>query len=113
MFSTNTKKQGSLRFFTYFDVAQDTYIGVCFEAGIVKESKDPEALRKELLEGAVGYVEAVMKADLPDHLLNQRVPQEYEEIYEAFLKSLDSSQHKRALPSGIQHPSVFSERVPV
>lgn len=111
--TTNTKQGGSLRFFTYFDVAQDTYVGVCFEAGIVKESSDPQALRQELLEAAVGYVEATIKANLPDELLNQRVPREYEEIYKEFLTSLTPSRHGVVIPSGIQHPSVFAERVPV
>lgn len=109
----NTKQQGTLRFFTYLDVSQDTYVGVCFEAGIVKESKNAEELRQELLEAAVGYVEAVIKGDLSDKLLNQRVPEEYEEIFKAFLESLETSKHMRPMPSGIQHPSVFAERVPV
>ncbi len=111
--SSNTKQHGALRFFTYLDVAQDTYVGICVEAGIVKESKNAEELRQELLEAAVGYVEAVIKGDLSDELLNQRVPEEYENIYKAFLESLIMGQHKRAMPSGIQHPSVFAERVPV
>lgn len=110
--TTNTKQQGTLHFFTYFDVAQDTYIGVCFELGIVKEDSDPKALRQELLEAAVGYVEAVDKNALPDELLNQRVPQEYENNYKAFLLSLMAKQHKQAIPSGIQHPNVFAEHVP-
>ncbi|HLC49402.1 MAG TPA: hypothetical protein VJI96_03395 [Candidatus Andersenbacteria bacterium] len=110
--TTNTKHQGTLRFFTYFDVAQDTYVGVCFELGIVKEDSDPKALRQELLESAVGYVEAVGKNALPEDLLNQNVPQEYENIYRGFLSSLTANQHTHAMPSGIQHPNVFAERVP-
>jgi hypothetical protein len=110
--TTNTKQQGALHFFTYFDVAQDTYVGVCFEVGIVKEDSDPKALRQELLEAAVGYIEAVGKNDLSDNLLNRRVPQEYENIYQAFLSSLMTKRHNQTIPSGIQHPNVFAERVP-
>lgn len=111
--SNNTKQYGSLRFFIYFDVTQDTYVGVCLDVGIVKENKNPEELRQELLEAAVGYVETVDTSNLPDELLNQRVPKEYQDIYEAFLESLKISQRHSAIPQGIQRPSVFSERVPV
>ena len=109
----NTKQHGSLRFFTYFDVAQDAYVGVCFELGIVKEEKDAESLRKELLEAAIGYVEAVGKNKLSDGLLNQRVPQEYSDIYEIFLRSLAQKSENKPMPLGIQHPNVFAETVSV
>lgn len=109
---TNTKQHGALHFFTYFDVAQDTNVGVCFEVGIVKENRDAQALRQELLEAAVGYIEAAGKNNLPDDLLNQRVPKEYEDIYHSFLASLTTNTSRQTMPSGIQHPNVFAERMP-
>jgi len=46
----------------------------------VKESEDANKLKCDLEEAAKGFVEAVVKKNLPDDLLNQKPPQEISDM---------------------------------
>lgn len=92
--SKNTKKTGILRFFTYFDEKAKEFVGVCLDLSIVKCGENPYYVEKDLVEAAMGYVEAVCKNRLPDALLNQKPPKEYLNLFEQFISA--TSRHEPA-----------------
>ncbi len=83
----NTKKQGLLRFFRYYDKQAAEYVGVCIELGIIKCGPNPYNVEQDLIEAARGYVETIQEQSLPDNLLNQQPPQEYLDIYDLIIQA--------------------------
>ena len=89
----NTKKNGILRFFIYYDKKEKEFVGVCVDLGIIKCGDNPYYVEKDLTDAAMGYVEMIEKENLPDNLLNQKPPHEYLEI---FVKISDAFFHRKA-----------------
>ncbi|OGY91456.1 MAG: hypothetical protein A3B31_02105 [Candidatus Komeilibacteria bacterium RIFCSPLOWO2_01_FULL_53_11] len=86
--SGNTKNDITLRFFIYYDKRDKEFVGVCIDLGIIKTGNDPSRVKIDLENAAIGYVEAVEKADLPEYLLNQKPPKQYLEIFENIILAL-------------------------
>ncbi|MBI4121777.1 MAG: hypothetical protein HY461_00440 [Parcubacteria group bacterium] len=106
MSQSNSKNQGLLRFFTYFDPKEKEFVGVCIELAIIKTGENPYFVKKDLEEAAFGYVETVCNRQLPDSLLNQALPKEYEDLYHEILEmSRKGTVSKKA--SAIQEPQTF------
>ena len=85
----NTKEKGQFRFIIYKKPQDKYFTGVCLDLDIFEQDKNPEQLKRNLLEAAQGYLEAVKKKDLTDELLNQPSPKKYWQI----LKDLEKYFH--------------------
>ena len=75
----NTKERGVVEFLTYKE--GKSYVGVCLTFDIVEEGKDPVELVRSLKEAAGLHVDAVVKNNLSDDLLNRYAPKEYWKKY--------------------------------
>lgn len=84
----NTKKKGILRFFVYYDKKEKEFVGVCIDLGIIKSGSDCEEVKKDLTMAARGYVETIIKDNLPDALLNQKPPRMYLVIFKRLLNAM-------------------------
>ncbi|MEK7527587.1 MAG: hypothetical protein AAB574_01020 [Patescibacteria group bacterium] len=71
----NTKKRGVLRFFFYQDAKH--YVAVCLDLDLVEFGKDSQELQKSIHEAARAHVDAVIKNNLSDDLLNKPAPAKY------------------------------------
>lgn len=71
----NTYKNGVLNFFLY-PTAEGTFVAACQELCLLREGKDPELVKFELLSAAKSYLESVLEDKLGEELLNQELPQE-------------------------------------
>lgn len=82
----NTKKSGEVRFIVFREKGKRLWTGVCLDFGILVENADRKILVQELVVGAKGYLENVVKNGLSDELLNNQAPAEYFELVENFTK---------------------------
>jgi len=109
----NTKQQGQFRFVIYKRPRDKYYTGVCLDLDIVEENKDPIALRKSLEEAVQGYLEAVIKKDLNDKLLNKPAPKKYWNMLkelEKYFHALHQISHpKQRFP--LQDSQIFTRDV--
>lgn len=71
----NTYKRGILTFFLY-PTGDGTYVAACRELCLVKEGKDPEMLKYQIMAAAKSYFINVCEKKLGEHLLNQDLPKE-------------------------------------
>lgn len=83
----NTKKQGAVEFLVYKE--GDVFVGVCLTFDIVEEGTDPAILMQSLKEAASLHLEAVVKNDLPEELLNRYAPDEYWKKYFEAAKNIE------------------------
>lgn len=67
----------------------ESYVGVCLTFDIVEEGADPVELMKSIKEAAELHLEAVIKNDLSDDLLNRYAPAEYWEKYFQAAKDIE------------------------
>ena len=72
----NTKEKGLFRFVIFREKDND-YCAVCLDLNIIEYGKDPEKLRKSILEAAFSYLEAVRKEKLSDVFLNKLAPKKF------------------------------------
>jgi hypothetical protein len=84
----NSKKGGNLNFIVYQDPETKLYCGLCLQLGLYDSSDNLEALKKNLVEAAKGYVHTVMKDKLSDSLLNVPPTQSHLEIFKKSLVAL-------------------------
>ncbi|KKR67837.1 MAG: hypothetical protein UU09_C0020G0006 [Microgenomates group bacterium GW2011_GWA2_40_6] len=71
----NTKKRGLLRFFLYREAKH--YVGVCLDLDLVEFGDNLQELQKSICEAAQAHVDAVIKNNLSDDLLNKPAPIKY------------------------------------
>lgn len=71
----NTKEKGIIYYAIFRE--EDDYVAVCLNLNIIEYGKDPELLRKSIVEAAMSYVESVRKKNLPDDYLNKYAPKKY------------------------------------
>lgn len=71
----NTKEFGKLRMFIYKSGTQ--YIGVCLELNVIVWEKTQKEALQHLLNASAGYLETVLKENMTDSLLNEKVPLKY------------------------------------
>ncbi|MBI4120285.1 MAG: hypothetical protein HY454_02350 [Parcubacteria group bacterium] len=88
-------------------------IGVCLDLNIVLVNSDPEKLEIELVETAIGYIDAVKKEKLNIELLSQNTPKEYWDKFKGMpfvvQKEFSGVHYKLARDRGTQYlPFVFS-----
>ena len=86
----NTKEAGVVEFLVFQE--KDTYVGVCLSFGIVEEGKDPSQVMANIKEAATLHLEAVVKSELPDDLLNRHAPKEYWDKYYEILEEVETKQ---------------------
>ena len=67
----------------------DSYVGVCLTFDIVEEGSNPVAVMRSINEAARLHLEAVVKNDLPEELLNRYAPEEYWEKYFEAAKNIE------------------------
>ena len=108
----NTKQQGLLRFFIYFDKKDNEYVGFCIDLGIIKCCSNPYHIERDLVEAAQGYVETVCEQKLPDNLLNQSPPREYLDIFESFVRTITCKQTVQDSSINFDEARTFSKSVP-
>lgn len=81
----NTKKIGQATVFIYPEGKK--FVGVCLEFGIIEEHKNLDVLRHNIREAVEGYIEAVVKNNLSEDLLNRHAPKEYWNRFFNYLKT--------------------------
>lgn len=86
----NTKERGRIEYLTYKD--EDKYVGVCLTFDIVEEGDDPIALMKSVEEASLLHLEAVIKENLSDNLLNRYAPEEY---WDKYFSALERARQER------------------
>lgn len=102
-----------LHFLIYKEDKETELIGVCLDLNIVLADSDPEKLEIELVETAIGYIDAVRKEKLNIELLSQNTPKEYwdkfKEMPFVVQKEFSGVRYKLARDSKTQYlPFVFS-----
>ena len=78
--SKNTYQRGMLTFITY-PTEENTYIAACQDLCLVREGKDLEFMKLQILADAKSYVQNVCKNKLGTHLLNQSLPEAIEKEF--------------------------------
>lgn len=53
------------------------YTAVCFELALVREGQEAYRLIQQINKIALRYMQSVIKSNLSDELLNQKLPQRY------------------------------------
>lgn len=101
-----------LHFLIYKENKETELIGVCLDLNIVLVDSDPEKLEVELVEAAIGYIDAVRKEKLNIELLSQNTPKEYwdkfEEMPSVVQKEFSGVRYKLARDTKKQYlPFVF------
>lgn len=79
----NTYKRGILNFIIY-PSDEGTFVAACIELCIVKECKDVELAKLQALAAAKSYLLNVIKNKLGEHLLNQSLPKEILDEFDAY-----------------------------
>jgi|SRR3989338_829563 len=118
---SNTKEQGALSFFIFFDNKEKEYAGFCIELGILKFGSSLAQVREDLQNAAKGYVETVVKHNLSVALLSDHnIPDEYKQIYQSYIKFLGQelllysqrvSTYSRDIDRRVSDPQVFTTLV--
>jgi len=75
MSSKNTYKKGGLNFIL-FPTSEGTYVAACRELCLIREGKDQELIKLQIMADAKRYLLNVCKNKLGEHLLNQDLPKE-------------------------------------
>lgn len=79
----NTHKSGRMTFFAFKE--KDSFIGVCLEFDLVVKADSLKEAIEHIEDLASGWLENVMKNNLPEELLNKPAPNEYWEKYKKYL----------------------------
>ena len=80
----NTYKNGKLTLLVW-ETPEGAYVAACPELCLLAEEKDCEQAEMRLLRNAKHYLNNVIENRLGEHLLNQNLPDEIEEEYNALL----------------------------
>ncbi len=83
MIQKNTYKEGFLTFILY-PTDEGTYVSACSELCIIREGKDSELLRYQILSDAKRYLMNVSSKKLGEHLLNQSLPEKIRDEFNAY-----------------------------
>ncbi len=91
----NTKKHLTLRFIIYPSKHRGWYTAVCLELGLIREGQDFFRLRRQINKLAIRYASWVIKNNLSDDLLNQKLPRQYIEKYRKHQRFIESNEAER------------------
>ncbi|MFH1412539.1 MAG: hypothetical protein ABIG10_00720 [bacterium] len=107
----NTKKNTILRFFIYYDEKEKEFIGVCVDLAIIKVGNDPRKVKDDLINASFGYAEAVCNQNLPDKLLNHKLPKEYLDVHNFICNAISKKQLKE-FKVDLNNIETFFQKVP-
>ena len=79
----NTYKKGILNFILY-PAGKGTYVAACRDLCLIREGKDQELLKLQIMADAKRYLTNVCKNKLGEHLLNQNLPKEITKEFDAY-----------------------------
>jgi predicted RNase H-like HicB family nuclease len=96
----NTKNKGFYEIFVYPEKGK--FIGVCLTFDIVEEGKTLQGVLQAVQEAAHLHIEAVIKRNLSDDLLNRYAPLEYWKKYLEFQELSKKRQIERIIAEAIQ-----------
>ncbi len=106
----NTKNKGTIEFLVYKE--GKTFIGVCLTLDIVEEGDDALSVLKSIKEVAQLHLNAVIRHNMSDDLLNRYAPKEYWEKYFEVTKQIQTASLKQSTSYAIvspYHSSMVSE----
>ncbi len=106
----NTKEKGTIEFLVYKE--GKTFVGVCLTFDIVEEGTDALSVLKSIKEAAQVHLNAVVKNNMSDDLLNRYAPAEYWKKYFETTKKIQTASLKKSTNYAIvspYHSSVVSE----
>lgn len=79
----NTYSKGTLTFLMY-PTEEGTYVAACRELCLVREGKDKESLKYQIMASAKSFLKNVRSHKLGEHLLNQDLPKEILDEFNAY-----------------------------
>ncbi|MBU1900797.1 hypothetical protein KKG82_00300 [Patescibacteria group bacterium] len=83
MSNKNTYKKGVLNFILY-PTGEGTYLAACRELCLIREGKDHELVKLQIMADAKRYFLNVCEHKLGEHLLNQDLPKEIIREFNAY-----------------------------
>jgi len=102
----NTKRAGQLRYMLYRTTTG--YVACCIDLAIVREGKEPLALKNKIERLAQMYVINIARHNLSENLLNQNLPAKYMRKYkdcekkiQGFLASSSSTAKANPAPAAL------------
>lgn len=104
----NTYQRGHLNFILY-PSEEGTFIAACNELCIIREDKDAELAKFQALAAAKSYLSNVVKNKLGEHLLNQSLPREILDEFDAYRmkkKNEDFQKWQQDIKSILKNDSV-------
>lgn len=81
----NTYKNGVLTFLSY-KTSEGAYVVACNELCILREGKDLELTKLQILKDAKSYIKNVRDNKLGPHLFNQKLPEEILNEFTEYVK---------------------------
>src|SRR3990167_506369 len=90
----NTKKEGTIEFLVYKE--GKTFVGVCLTFDIIEEGTDALSVLKSIKEATQVHLNAVVKHNMTDDLLNRYAPVEYWEKYFETIKKTQTASMKKS-----------------
>jgi len=106
----NTKEKGTIEFLVYKE--GKTFVGVCLTFDIIEEGTNALYVLKSIKEAAQVHLNAVVKNNMSDDLLNRYAPAEYWKKYFETTKKIQMASLKKSTDFAIispYHSSVVSE----
>ncbi|MEK7459911.1 MAG: hypothetical protein AAB636_02495 [Patescibacteria group bacterium] len=106
----NTKKEGTIEILVYKE--KGVFVGVCLTFDILEEGTNALSVLKSIKEAAQVHLNAVVKNNMSDDLLNRYAPIEYWKKYFEIIKKIQTAFLKKSTNYAIvspYHSSVISE----
>lgn len=86
-FSKNSKKNFELRFVLYPSNKKGWYTAACLDLALIRDGKDAFKLYQQINKLALRYLESIVKNNLSEKLLNQKLPKKYIKKYNEELEN--------------------------
>lgn len=90
----NTYQKGILTFLSY-PTPDGTIITACEELCLVREGKDLEHLKLQILADAKRFINNVSKNKLGNHLLNQSLPEEIKKEFNTYIRKKENEEFEK------------------
>lgn len=100
----NSKNEGTLTFFAYYDGKEDEWIGVCMEMDIVKVGKTLKEVQENLMGAVLSVLDLVAAGKLSVDVLNKPAEQEYWDIFVGITERPKKTKKKKMKV----HPAVIN-----
>ena len=98
--SKNTKDKGVIEYLVYTE--KDKFIAVCLTFDIVEEGDNREKVMQSIFDAAHVHLQAVIKHNLSDKLLNRYAPQKYWKKYFGFQQEIKKRHIEKIVADAIQ-----------